>query len=59
MTHYLKAMAWAAAIILVAIGSRWGLYGEDLSDALMMAVLVMWAAVGMPRNCASRTTQGN
>ena len=59
MTYYLKALAWAAAIILVALGSRSGLYGEDLSDALMMAILVIWVAVGMPRSCASDTKQGN
>jgi hypothetical protein len=59
MRQYLKALAWAAAIILVAIGSRSGFYGEDLSNALMMAILVMWVAVGMPRNCAGRTTQGS
>ena len=59
MTQYLTALAWAASIILIAIGSRLVLYGKDFSDALMMAILVMWVAIGMPRDCAGRTTQGN
>jgi hypothetical protein len=38
---------------------RSGLYGENISDALMMAILVMWVAIAMPRSCASRTMQGS
>jgi hypothetical protein len=59
MSTYVKAFGWAAVIILIAIASRAGFFGEEVADWLMMATLVVWASTSFPRNCAGRTSQGN
>ena len=59
MPPIVKALGWAAAIILIAIGSRMGFYSENVADVLMMATLVTWVSIGFPRSCAGRTVSGN